>query len=323
MASKFDQRGRKRRRELALAELAGRQHGVIALAQLRSFGLSPSGVRTRVAGGRLHRVHAGVYALGRLGLSKEGHWLAAVMACGPDALLSYQSAAALQGLRATAQTMIDVTVPRHSSRSRPGIRIHRPSCLTPLDRTSVDGIPCTSVGRTLLDLAAVLQRPALERACDQAEVLRVLDMHAVRELLARRAGHPGVRRLRDVLETGHVGENVPRTKLEEGFLRLCRRADLPLPEVNVWMAVTVEEMQVDFLWRQDRVIVEVDGFATHRTRQAFRRDRRRDQLLTSAGWRVIRFTWDQVTKEPTYVIEVMRKLVSAAPSPSLVEKRRP
>jgi predicted transcriptional regulator of viral defense system len=308
MASKFDHR--KHRREHALVALAGRQHGVVGLAQLRSLGLSRSGVRTRVASGRLHRVHGGVYALGRPQLSAKGYWMAAVMACGLDALLSHRSAAALHGLMLTAQTRIDVTVPRRSSRARPGIRIHRSTCLGPVDHALVDGIPCTSVERTLLDLATLVDSPVLERACDQAEVLRVLDMHAIRELLARRAGQPGVARLRAILEAGQVGENIPRNELEERFLRLCRGGELPLPEVNVWMTVAGEEMQVDFVWHEQRVIVETDGFGTHGTRQAFHRDRRRDQLLVLAGWQVVRFTWDQVTGEPGYVLEVVRKLVS-------------
>jgi very-short-patch-repair endonuclease len=100
--------------------------------------------------------------------------------------------------------------------------------------------------------------------------------------------------------------------LEQRFLRLCRRSDLPPPEVNVWMTVAGAEMQVDFLWRKHRVVVEVDGFATHRTRHGFQRDRRRDRLLSLAGWQVIRFTWDDVTKEPRHVMEVVRELLSGA-----------
>jgi Protein of unknown function (DUF559) len=208
----------------------------------------------------------------------------------------------------TSQTRIDVTVPRRSSLSRPGIRVHRSTRLTRVDRTSVDGIPCTSVARTLLDLAAVVHQRVLERACDQAEVLGVLDWAAMDEVLSRARGRAGVRKLRGVLETGHVGKDIPRTELEERFLRLCRRHDPPQPEVNVWMTVETEEMDVDFLWRRHRVIVETDGFHTHGTRQAFQRDRRRDQLLALAGWQVIRFTWDDVTNEPRYVTEVLRRL---------------
>jgi hypothetical protein len=183
--------------------------------------------------------------------------------------------------------------------------------LSDADRTMVRGIPCTSVPRTLLDLAQVASPRILERACDQAEVLHVLDMNAVRELLARRNGHPGVRRLRAVLETGNVGEGIPRNALEERFLRLCRRSDLPPPEVNVWMTLGGEETEVDFLWRRPRVVVEVDGFATHCTRQAFQRDHRRDQMLRLGGWEVVRFTWDDVTKDPEHVMEVVHATLAS------------
>ena len=105
---------------------------------------------------------------------------------------------------------------------------------------------------------------------------------------------------------------MPRSELEEQFLRLCRRSDLRLPEVNVWMTVEGEEMELDFVWRKQRVVVEVDGFRTHRTRLAFQRDRRRDQLLHLGGWAVVRFTWDDVTKEPLHVVEVMRAALSDA-----------
>jgi hypothetical protein len=159
--------------------------------------------------------------------------MAAVLACGEGAVLSHRSAVTLHELL-RGGGMIHVTVAGRRGVSRPGLRVHRPACLSDADRTMVRGIPCTSVPRTLLDLAQVASPRILERACDQAEVLRVLDMNALRELLARTKGHPGVRRLRAVLETGNVGEGIPRTALEERFLRLCSRSDLPPPEVNVF-----------------------------------------------------------------------------------------
>jgi predicted transcriptional regulator of viral defense system len=298
-------------RERHLLALAEVQHGVLTLDQLRAWGLSAPGVRRRVARGRLHRIHQGVYALARPDVSVEGRWMAAVLACGEGALLSHVSAADLHRLLSSAGPTIDVTVPRRVGLSRRGIRVHRSTCLIPVDRASVGVIPCTSIARTLLDLAGVVHRRALERACDQAEVLGVLDMDAVREVLARTAGHPGVRRLRAVVETGQVGENVSRTHLEQRFLELCRGTGLSRPAVNEWIAVTGEEIQVDFVWFKQRVIVETDGFGTHGTRQAFQRDRRRDQLLSLAGWRVVRFTWDEVTKEPGYVTDVVRKLLAS------------
>ena len=304
--AQLDHRGDWGEREGRLLALARRQHGVVGFGQLRSLGISGAGVRHRVAVGRLHPVHRGVYALGRSDLPVEGLWMAAVLACGSGSLLSHISAAGLHGLLPSAQARIDVTIPRRVGLARRGIRVHRSTCLIPADRTSVDGIPCTSIARTLLDLAGVLHRRALERACDQAEVLQLLDRAAMDEVLSRARGRAGVRKLCAALETGHVGENVPRAELEERFLLLCRGADLPPPQVNVSMTVAGDEMQVDFVWHQQRVIVETDGFRTHATQWAFQRDRRRDQLLALAGWQVIRFTWDEVTKD------VVRKLLSGA-----------
>ena len=304
--SQLDPRADSIERERRLLALAECQRGALALHQLRALDLSASSVRRRVARGRLHRVHRGVYVLGRPDLPIEGRWMAAVLACGEGALLSHRSAAALHGLLRGGGASIEVTVAGRRGLSRPGLRVHRPECLCDGDRAMVRGIPTTSVPRTLFDNAQAASPRVLERACDQAEVLRVLDMNAMRELLARREGQPGVRQLRGVLEMGHVGEDIARRDLEERFLRLCRRSDLPSPEVNVSMNLGGEELEVDFLWRNQRVVVEVDGFATHGTRQAFQRDRRRDQTLRLAGWSVVRFTWDDVTKEPRHVMEVVR-----------------
>jgi Protein of unknown function (DUF559) len=238
--------------------------------------------------------------------------MAAVLACGSGSLLSHFSAAALHGLLSSGQALIDVTISRRNGLARPGVRVHRPTCIIPADRASVDGIPCTSVARTLLDLSAVVSRPALERACDQAEVLRLLDWAAMDEALSRARGRPGVRELRAILDLGRVGDQVPRSELEQRFLALCSRARLPRPAVNAWVTVADEEMQVDFVWHRQRVIVETDGFGTHGTRQAFQRDRRRDQLLALAGWRAIRFTWEDVTKRPRHVTEVVQATLAPA-----------
>ncbi len=296
-------------RERKVVALAARQHGVVTLDQLGAQGLSKSAVRGRVASGRLHRVHRGVYAVGRPDLPREGRWMAAVLACGPEACLSHASAAALHQLSTTSRAAIDVTVPRRARLSRPGIRVHRPTRFDHAHRVTVDAIPCTSVARTLLDLALTLGRPALERACDRAEILGLLDWSSVEELLERAEGRPGVRRLRDALLVGEAGAGVPRSELERRFLTLCRTARLPSPAINQWLAVEGEEMQVDFIWREERVVAETDGYSTHRTRQAFARDRRRDQLLARRDWRVVRFTWDQVTNDRAHVTAVLRDLL--------------
>ena len=297
------------RREAEVLELAESQHGVITHTQLRSLGFSPAAIRHRAAAGRLHSLYRGVYALGRSDLAVEGRWKAAVLACGPGAALSHVSAAALHGLLLTARTNVDVTIPRRVGISRTGINVHRSTCLGPAELTEARGIPCTSIARTLLDLATVVNRPILERACHQAEVLRLVDWSAMQQLFAAARGRPGVRRLRAVLGTGEVGNGTIRSELERKFLALCRCAALPTPAVNDWLAVSGEELQVDFVWHGPRLIVETDGYRTHRTHWAFREDRRRDRLLGLAGWRVVRFTWDDLANDRDHVIQVLRVLL--------------
>jgi hypothetical protein len=233
--------------------------------------------------------------------------MAAVLACGEGALLSHRSAASLHELLGVAGGAIDITVANRAGRSKSGIRIHRPTCLTAADRAMVEGIPCTSVPRTLLDLAGVVPTKVLEAACNQAEVVGVLDLAATKELVKRSRGRRGVRALRTVLGLGGLGRDLPRSELERRFLALCRRAGLPSPSVNEWIVLPGEEMQFDFVWHRERVVVEVDGWDTHRTRRAFREDRRRDRLLRLAGWAPVRFTWEDVTDEPEHVEQTVRR----------------
>jgi hypothetical protein len=266
---------------------------VVALRQLTTMGMSASGVRRRVAMGSVHPVHRAVYSVGHPLLSSLGRDMAAVLACGPGAVLSHRSAAALWNLRGTSRSAIDVTRPRKGVRSRDGIDLHASAGLTAADVTTVDRIPCTTVARTLLDLAEVVPRRALERACEQAEVLRVFDGRKVDDTLRRATGRRGAAILRAVLATMQPGQTITRNDFEERLLALCDAEGLPRPGANAW----VEGYEVDFLWDRERLIVETDGFAVHGTRQAFGRDRRRDQRLAAAGFTVIRCTWDQIDAE--------------------------
>jgi very-short-patch-repair endonuclease len=271
-----------------LAVLAGRQWGVVSLAQLCGLGLSPGAVGHRLRVGRLHRVRRGVYAVGHAVLSKEARWLAAVLASGPGAVLSHRSAAAHWGLLQSAATLIDVTAPvtRHGS---PGIRLHRSRSLDARDTTSHEGIPITTVPRTLLDLAATIQSHRLERALAQAERLQLYDHRAIIDAIARSNGHRG----RTALAQATAREaKLTRSELEAWFLNLVRETGLPEPLAN--LALTAPDhphIEVDFCWPSHRLIVELDGWDTHRTRAAFEADRRRDAALQAAGWRVVRFTW--------------------------------
>lgn len=289
-----------------LAALASRQHGVVALGQLKALGLTASGVRDRVRSGRLHRLHRGVYAVGHRNVSPRGRWLAAVLACGPGAALSHRSAAALRGLRPTGAAKIDVTAPRRSGRRRAGITVHAGGTLARRDVTTIDGIPCTSTARTLLDLADVVDRQALTRACEQAEILRSFNRRELVALLERSPGRQGAPVLQAIVERHAPEPTRTRQELERCFLELCERGGVQRPSVNAH----VEGLEVDFSWAAHRVIAETDGFAVHGTRSAFERDRHRDQRLLLAGWRIARFTWRQVTESPEEVAQTLRRLTA-------------
>jgi len=298
--------------EWLIAHLAMAQHGVVALWQLMQLGLTASAVRNRVAAGRLHRVHAGVYAVGHARLTRDGWYMAALLACGNDAALSHRSAAAKRELRPSTRGLIDVISPRQSGRRRDGIDAHTSATLLPRDIEEIDGIRCTTVARTLLDLAAVLPRRAVERAYDQAALREVLDARQIDDVFARTHGHRGNATLRAIVEQHAAGSTLTRSKLEERFLAICRRAGLPQPEVNVWIALEPTGYEADFLWRAHGLIAEVDGIDVHGTRRAFEHDRRRDQRLVIAGYRVVRFPEPQLVGEPDAVGATMSALLRQA-----------
>ena len=239
--------------------------------------------------------------------------MAAVLAAGPGAALSHRSAADLAELRATDRRRIDVIVPREHAARIAGVAVHRSRTLTPADITTVDGIPCTTVARTLLDLAAVTPRRSTERAIEQAEVQGVLDYRATVAQLERNRSTRGAKRLRAAL-ADHAGDAPTESELEERFLALCRQAGLPLPERQVHINPDDGEpaLRVDFAWRAQRLVVETDGGKYHRTRAKFESDRRKDQRLALAGWRVLRITWRQLIDEPARIVETIRKLLRQA-----------
>jgi putative AbiEi antitoxin of type IV toxin-antitoxin system/uncharacterized protein DUF559 len=295
-----------------IAALAARQHGVVGLRQLRELGLSARAASHRAARGRLHRIHRGVYAVGHAKLTGYGHWMAAVLACGPRAVLSHRSTGGLWGLRRDNRRKSDVSLPSPSARTKQAIEIHRSVTLTADDVTTVDGIPCTTVARTLVDLGDVLDRRAVERAVEQAEVLRLFDLHEVRRAMERAGPRRGTGLLSSVLENLN-GPTLTDSELEEAFLALCRAAALPAPEVNAWMTLSDgSPIKVDFLWRRERLAVETDGHPFHRTRQSRERDARRDVLLRLAGFEPVRFTGRQVVFEKEWVTRSLLALASRA-----------
>jgi hypothetical protein len=266
---------------------------VFELGQVRELGVTPAMVYRRARAGRLHRVYHGVYSLVPPPLlTREGRWMAAVLACGPGAVLSHRSAAALLELRQTSRGRIEVTVPARSHRQHPGIEVHRSTTMAAQDVTRVKNIPCTTVARTQLDLADVINRRGVERVFDQAEVMEVFDLRALDDQLQRNPKRKGVKVIRAVLSEHYIGSTLTWSWLEERFFTRLRAAGAPDPEANKWILLDDGEPAIrgDFVYSAQRVVIETDGYRVHGTRQAFERDRRRDQRLITHRWHPMRVT---------------------------------
>jgi hypothetical protein len=297
-----------------IGRLALAQQGVVTLEQLEGLGLTAEAILKRVATGRLFRIHQRVFALTPGLMTERGRFMAAVLACGTDAVLSHRSAAYLWGLVDDWRAPIDVTAPNRRGRSPDGVAAHRDGSIWPIDRTTRFGIPCTSLARTLLDHAGVAQDWEVRKAVAQAEVLRLLHRPTMWALLKRCRRRRGVARLRLVLDTVHPQTKKTRSELERLFLAMCARAGLPEPEVNVWLsAVDGKRYQADFLWRKDRLIIEADSRRFHDTDSAFVKDRKREQQLQLARWRVSRCTWEEVEQEPRRLATTIQGLLANPP----------
>jgi hypothetical protein len=290
-----------------VAEIAERQHGVVARRQLFALGFGRGAIDHRIAAGRLRPLFLGVYAVGHSLLTVRGRWMAAVLACGEGALLSHASAGALWGFATTARSRIDVTAVGRSRSGQTGIALHQVRRLHAQDRAAVDGIPITSVARTLLDLAEVVSRRRLERAFEDADRRDLLDLTAVLGLLERSPGRRGHKPLGALLSERYRPLTGTRSGLERQFLRLRREVGLPPPLVNSQVA----GYEVDMAWPDRRLVVELDSYAFHHTRAAFERDRARDAALQLQGYRVLRVTDRQLDDEPEAIVRTIRALLSA------------
>jgi very-short-patch-repair endonuclease len=300
------------RPDLVIARLAERQHGVVARRQLLAARLTREAIAHRIRVGRLHSLYRGVYAAGHRLLSPEARWMAAVLAAGPRGVLSHRSAAALWRIRPWRGSNVDVTLPS-SRRQRPGITWHVTNL--PADEvTSLAAIPLTTVPRTLLDLAAVLDHRGVERAINEAQVQRYTDPLSLPALLARYPRRRGTATIRAILAAGDVGTSLTRSELEERFLRFVAQRGLPRPQLNVPIAVRGRFVEGDCVWRGARVIAELDGRGVHGTTAAFERDRARDRALNAAGWRVVRITWRQLSREQQELEQDIRALLGARQS---------
>jgi hypothetical protein len=292
-----------------IARLAGRQAGVVSHEQLLGHGLSAEAIKGRREAGRLLPVYRGVYAVGHPAVGSEGRRWAAVLALGVNAVLSHHSAADALGFRTSSSGLIHVTVKGRGGRlHRAGIRVHRPYALPDDEVTTLRGLPITTPARTLLDLASagVRGRP-LEAALDGAELCGGLDFAELHRLLARYPRRRGTPSLKAQLSR-YGGPVDTRSRLERLVYELCDDRGLPRPLVN-----TVIEGKVrDFYWPHCRLVVEADSYRWHRSPSALNDDRERDVELTLAGYRVLRFTWEQVTRRQGYVIRALLLALGAS-----------
>jgi len=296
--------------EQAIMELASRQHGVVTRSQLVHAGVSPDVVDRRVKAKRLRAMHRGVYVVGPL-LAPHAQEMAAVLVCGEGGALSHWSAAALWQLwpKGDGRVSMEVSTPGGAHPRVAGVRVHRVRSLQSDEVTKLDGIPITTVARTLLDLAGVAGQRELERVLGQALSLGLVNHADMLSFLARNSRRPGTSRLRALLEN-EAQPALTRSKAEERFLALIRKAQLPNPSVNV----TVAGYRVDIFWRTERFVVEIDGFAFHSSAQKFEGDRRRDAEFAAAGLRVMRVTWRQLVREPEAVIARLAQALARAPA---------
>lgn len=288
----------------ALARLAARQHGVVARRQLPAAGLTPSVIKSRIACGRLIRLHHGVYAVGHASLTDHGRWMAAVLAAGLGALLSHSDAAALHRLRPPGDHVLTDVTTTARVQSTLALRVHHTRNLDPRDRAVVAAIPTTSVARTLVDLAAILQPRPLMKVLDEAERRRLLDPAALRDALDRvrtRRG-PGHARLSAALDRlATIGAQPTESELEDAFLAIVDGHDLPQPRTGHHL----RGFRVDACWPEHGLVVELDGWAFHNTRRSLEDDRTRANVLQAHGWRVLRFTYRQLTQEPRAVADLV------------------
>jgi Transcriptional regulator, AbiEi antitoxin/Protein of unknown function (DUF559) len=300
--------------EMRVARLAAAQFGVVTAAQLRSLGVEERTTRERAQRGVLHRIHRGVYAVGHPWLSPDGVRLAAVLACGPGAVLSHRAAARLWRIRSDG-ALREVTTPGRRV-GPPDVLLHRTRRLGDDDVTEVDGIPVTSVARTIVDLAEVVTLPILRRVVHEAEVLRLLDVRAVEEALGR---VPGRRRARHVLSAiDSPAPDPTNSAFVAAFLGLCERFGLPRPQVSVLVDAGGLEAEADCLFARARLIVELDGEHVHGTHKRFHADRRRDAALAAAGYLTVRLTWRRVTTDAEAVAEELRRMLAARTPPAEV-----
>jgi very-short-patch-repair endonuclease len=293
---------------MLLARLADRQHGVVSRAQLRHLGWSDAGISRAVADGRLHRLFRGTFAVGRAGVDFRGRLQAAVLACGQGAVVSHRSAGALLGLLDKGPAVIDVIAPPSRGRKIDGIRFHRVRVPRRDEVGTVDGIPCTSPARTLVDLAGTVGDWTLRSCFERAAQKRMLDIPAIEASMdPGRRGNPSLRTLIDDWRRAAPVAKKGRLKspLEAKVLPLVLRRGLPTPLLNAPVAIPNGHIEVDFLWPDHHLVVEADSRDFHGTDLAFERDRWRDRELFRVGYNTLRVTHQQADRETAAVADAI------------------
>lgn len=275
------------------------QHGVISRGQLLAFGIDSHGIQRRLDRGRLHRVWRGVYAVGRPELTMSGRWMAAVLACGPEAVLSHTSAGGIWAIHTGTESPIHVTVPATTTRVHPGIRVHRRARLASPDTSRCMGVPVTSPARTLVDLGTCLSPRQLEAAINEADKRSLVSPETLRSKIAKDPRLRGAGALRRILDRADFV--LTDSELERRFLPLARRAGLPTPQTGRY----VNGFKADFYWPDLGLIVETDGLRYHRTAAQQVRDTLRDQVHTAAGLTTLRYAHWQIRYDGVHVLETL------------------
>jgi very-short-patch-repair endonuclease len=282
--------------EAAAARIARAQHGVITTAQLESAGFGRSAIARRVRGEWLVRIYEGVYRIGVVAGPFAGE-MAALLACGPLSVIGHRSAVIVMGLRWRYCGPVEVVLPHEVQLGRAGVRCRRVTALAADEVAVRHGLRVTTPARTLVDLAATTSRGDLERLAEEILFQRLASTAEIIDAIGRGAGRPGVRKLRAIADLLDEA-SFTRSEAERRLKTLLRGAGLPMPRMNVKRA----GWEVDAVWDRQRLVVEVDGYRSHGTRPQFERDRTKDAQMMLAGYRVLRFTWRQITREPTVVI---------------------
>jgi hypothetical protein len=298
-----------------LARSADEQLGVVSLDQVTDAGIGPRAAQHRAVAGRMHRLHRGVYALGHRSIGRHGELLAATIACGEGSVISHGSAAALWGLRDRWPHLIDVTVTCEAGRKLDGIRPRRCRYPTPEEVTVHELVPCTTPARTIVDLAGMVGLDPLRRLVERAAVLKLLDMPSLDAALSQASGRRGIPALRAVLEDWRTDDGKTpdvRSLFEARLLPLIVATGLPRPRCNEVKLLEGRRFKLDFLWEEQRLVVETDGEGSHRTPVAFQRDRLRDQILIAAGYRVPRVTWHHVVRETDATVERICRMLEGS-----------